>query len=657
MGRFDCEQGLCHFVFANEDVYYLDSLIQLNLWQYLYFQLREKEYSTVYFLSGDEGSYELWIPDAVSADLYDNYEKPSFMGFFKSKSEGNKCGKTLHMNHLNDFYNRMSQILKKEKNAAFVISIEAFSDLKNHPDIIEALCQVSEKNYSRGHMILIQAPILADGSRYLLALENGVFRSKLFPEIQKIFKPFTKDHYESDGSSASGKVYNNKKGIYIYERLKEEMGERITFMNRLEWQEIRNMLRHLILTGGADLSQYVENIDDYTDFIWAIYHSGKFNQKMGRIFTENKKRQMSEIEKNLRDRNVLRKIHNAVSKVRTAENKYIPLRREILRMYPEDTWLQLIYEDNPLLRKLEKVPMDSVLEKNEGYTSVLIRKNLSHIKETLKKPFVYMEETADNGYEYQCVEYLHRACQRGDLLTVEKAVAALDFGVSQQSADRSFEEVDEMISDIYVSDSRQNLYLKMVQVSEKLWDITELYKQDGHRIESYSQQLMRQIQKIKAYEKENAQVIIEYRAMERGHGSDTLSGELHLLSAMKSEAVTLQNDINGLKHLRANKKTLMSKCKENIQKIEMAISSIAAGGVHDLQENMEHITKILQKVSLDNNDLLRELSDASETIQFTIEEAANMQSQSGMSDLEIDMVYEQMLETEGLKTGQMILNN
>ena len=115
-----------------------------------------------------------------------------------------------------------------------------------------------------------------------------------------------------------------------------------------------------------------------------------------------------------------------------------------------------------------------------------------------------MEETADNGYEYQCVEYLHRACQRGDLLTVEKAVAALDFGVSQQSADRSFEEVDEMISDIYVSDSRQNLYLKMVQVSEKLWDITELYKQDGHRIESYSQQLMRQIQKIKAYEKEKA---------------------------------------------------------------------------------------------------------------------------------------------------------
>lgn len=655
MGKFDSEQGLFHFVFANDDVYYSDSLIGMNLWQYLYFELRKIGYSSVYFLNGEEGAYELLIPDAVSADLYDAYEKPSFMGFFKGKSESNRSGKTLKQNHLNDFWNRMNQMIKKEKHLAFVISIEAFSSLRQHPELIESLRQADEKNYSRNHIIMVLAPVVADGSRQYLMDENGVFRSNLFPEIQKIFKVYqsashgTQDDGDLDRTQDSD--LSNRKGIYIYERLKEEMGERIVFLNRLEWQDIHNMVRHLILTSGPEMNAYVESIEDFTDFIWAIYHSQKFNQKMGRLFGENKKRQMIEIEKALRDKNVIRKMQNAVTRIRGGDNDKSSLKREILKRCPEDSWLQLIYEDNAVLRKLEKVPIDRVLDQKEGFTSEFIRRTLGHIKQTLKKPFVYIGQEGDNIYEYQCIDYLHRACERRDWLTMEKAVVALDYGIGQLSSDRSFEEVDEMISDIYVSDSRLSLYLKTVQISEKLYDITELYGQDGKRIESYTQQFLNLVNRIKAYEKEHAQVIMEYRSMTRGTGSGQISGELHMLSSMKSEAVTLQNDINALKHLRANKKTVMSKCKENIQKIEMAISSVAAGNVYDLKENMDYITKILQKVSSDNNVLLKELSDASETIQFTMEESAAMQAQHGMSDMEIDMAYEQMLEDEGLSAS------
>ena len=50
MERFDSEKGLIHLVFANhEDTYYLDSLVKLNLWQYLYSQLRQQAYT----LSGE----------------------------------------------------------------------------------------------------------------------------------------------------------------------------------------------------------------------------------------------------------------------------------------------------------------------------------------------------------------------------------------------------------------------------------------------------------------------------------------------------------------------------------------------------------------------------------------------------------------------------
>ena len=51
MERFDSEKGLIHLVFANhEDTYYLDSLVKLNLWQYLYSQLRQQGYKGIYFI-------------------------------------------------------------------------------------------------------------------------------------------------------------------------------------------------------------------------------------------------------------------------------------------------------------------------------------------------------------------------------------------------------------------------------------------------------------------------------------------------------------------------------------------------------------------------------------------------------------------------------
>ena len=73
MGRFDSEAGLCHLVFANEDTYYTKSLFKLNLRQYLYLELRCKGYDAVYFVSGDEGGYEVAVADESSAAIYEDY--------------------------------------------------------------------------------------------------------------------------------------------------------------------------------------------------------------------------------------------------------------------------------------------------------------------------------------------------------------------------------------------------------------------------------------------------------------------------------------------------------------------------------------------------------------------------------------------------------
>ncbi len=44
MSKFDAGDGLCHLVFANDDdVYYLKSLLKLNLRQYLYYNRRHAQ--------------------------------------------------------------------------------------------------------------------------------------------------------------------------------------------------------------------------------------------------------------------------------------------------------------------------------------------------------------------------------------------------------------------------------------------------------------------------------------------------------------------------------------------------------------------------------------------------------------------------------------
>ena len=39
MEKFRAQEGLIHFVFGNEDTYILDSMVQLNLTDYLYYEL------------------------------------------------------------------------------------------------------------------------------------------------------------------------------------------------------------------------------------------------------------------------------------------------------------------------------------------------------------------------------------------------------------------------------------------------------------------------------------------------------------------------------------------------------------------------------------------------------------------------------------------
>ena len=50
MKGFDAKEGLIHFLFAEEDDYYLDCLLKLDLTHFIYYNLRKQNYDGIYFL-------------------------------------------------------------------------------------------------------------------------------------------------------------------------------------------------------------------------------------------------------------------------------------------------------------------------------------------------------------------------------------------------------------------------------------------------------------------------------------------------------------------------------------------------------------------------------------------------------------------------------
>ena len=239
MGRFEAEAGLCHLVFANEDTYYLSSLLQLNLRQYLYYDLKSKGYGAVYFFSGESGSFSVVFPDAVSRSIYEGYEEQTAGQKFKTWLLGRKespedPGTSVPCGDCGSLFRRVLRIMKGEKKIAFVFQIETFYSLSDCPELIEKLSQSAGSNYNRGHIFLICAPVTAGGSSRLLTDAHGVFRSPLFPEIQRIFSSY--------------------KNVQIYERLREELGQRVCFLNLLDRNSVYYMVLHFLAEQGPPMA-------------------------------------------------------------------------------------------------------------------------------------------------------------------------------------------------------------------------------------------------------------------------------------------------------------------------------------------------------------------------------------------------------------------
>ena len=103
MGSFDAGDGAIHLLFAEEDDYYTDSLIRMDLQQYLDYRLRKSKYEYIYFfretgrIKGMFGSAEGVTAECLDSKSADRYPTDIFQYMMPSRvsvqhlSRGKTC--------------------------------------------------------------------------------------------------------------------------------------------------------------------------------------------------------------------------------------------------------------------------------------------------------------------------------------------------------------------------------------------------------------------------------------------------------------------------------------------------------------------------------------------------------------------------------------
>lgn len=154
---------LLHLVFANDDdTYYCDNLLKLDLNQYLWWMLHKEGYRTVWFLYANKDTFSIRTYGDVDYALYPTKVK-RFGRFFKSDTE--KFGEWM-----------IRQLkAKNSERAAFVCPLNVFCETARGEEWTNLLCRIAGIEKRTG-IILLTAPAEVEQSRELL-LSSRVFDS------------------------------------------------------------------------------------------------------------------------------------------------------------------------------------------------------------------------------------------------------------------------------------------------------------------------------------------------------------------------------------------------------------------------------------------------------------------------------------------------
>ena len=591
--RFDPEKGMIQFVFANEDRYYLPSLIRLDLKRYLYMLLRRQGYEGIFFVEEEEKGLRLTMSDGASLRICEavmgkRLYREVLRKWFRGAPDRPAGGGGINGNEA-QIFRLICRLMRARKHLAFVFPVEIFDRIGAYPDVASAFSEESKGFLRKRHLLLIQAPANADVARQYFAPENSVFRSGLIPEIQAVYEA---------GSRTP-----------VYEELVRKMGERICFLNRMDREAVHSMIRRFFLMEGRNMDVYMERAKDYADFIWAWYHSRSFREAAGPILPANEKRQLQVVYRYLNEEPAFSSMDQSMVRLGLTGGQSVA--DQIVERFEMDADPIRLYDTDPMLKAFERFaafvrqqirkkplskwqiyPMGRLDEEAFYKSRQKVLDDLAAARNALGKPRIgYGDKTGEDvAYRWgkeasacmeQCMAAGKAAAAAGDMETVERSVKALLYMTGPDLPDPGC----------------ARAYMETLKLGGELFEETKREAVLKAKVAEKQAELVRSVEAVKKEKEQYPDVLDEIRIWKGGSKDEKkLSAKAEKTLYLLRKVKTVQTGVNSMKRQAAACAEKIDGYRQAICQMDNAIGYMTMTPSVDVKEALDNARDQVEKI-------------------------------------------------------------
>lgn len=453
MGRFKASSGLFHYLIANDDVYYTDSLIRLNLQDYLYYELKEERYEYVFGITGSNNKYSMYFFDSKSYLWAAHQMKGIWESLFGGVTE-DFDGSPVDITG-----EKVMKLIRNARQSAFIFRLHTFCNIYdgNYYEVNRLLTEYAEN----GNIIILQMdssavhslPYLMDEQRIL---RGGYSGKPLFPEIME---SFTKERLKSGTA---------------YKALAMKAGERCTFFNSFTIGAIRRVVQYVLWYKlKKELDYSTDEIEKIVRFIYAWYRSSDMQQIYKGCLSENFGYSYRILTKDIE-----RRWSTLVGNALEWNDEYV------IEDIPEEIH---VTEETDILTGLKtiKFPVDQV--NRIDYAGM--KRELSYLYREYSKPHGEMiPDSALKTLKYS-VGVMSDSVRKGDIETFNLCSSCLRYGLKTKFDD------DEKALKIWKT------YQNLVEIAQDHFELDEIIKSENQSIVHWNAELNQLIQKIEVMER------------------------------------------------------------------------------------------------------------------------------------------------------------
>ncbi len=287
------------FLFGNwDDHYYTEQNIRVSFYGYIYHHLACQGVSYFYIYEGESSEHCRMRPlNAGSDEIYKNqFVKKSF---FSKKKDDQLY--TASYTDLTASAEKIFDLMKKEQNCVMIIPYPLFQELLIHP-VLSKVIRKLNKSSSGKNLLLVTSPVSVMKAKGLLVMEPMIECEILSKEL--------KDKLQQDYCCP-------------FEEWKEELSDRMIFLNELEYESIFSLVQNYFMKHFSCLEPIFQEMKWYAGIIWAWHHLDAFYYRYPSLMKEygNPYRRNSVIEQQLGSREFRQKINRILSEWTDRENE------------------------------------------------------------------------------------------------------------------------------------------------------------------------------------------------------------------------------------------------------------------------------------------------------------------------------------------------